>query len=82
MGYSTRSQGLPAFKSKMAARFWHVRIPQNNSAFLEIFTQFRDLPKAVKYSDVLLLHSCKIPTFLREDEVNAVVMMKTWNVVA
>ena len=74
MGYSTRSQGIAEFKSKIAARFLACSSSQKNLAFLEIFTHFRDLPKVGKYSeiifrsaelsqDILLLQSGKIPTF-------------------
>ena len=98
MGYSTRSQGLSEFKTKMAARFWLVQIPQKNSAFLGISIHFRDLPKAGKYSliifrsaelsqDILLLQSGKILTFVKRRMklilvLKAVVVVKTRNVVA
>ena len=41
--YITRSQGLAAFKSNMAARFWHVRIPRKNSAFLHDLEAYHEL---------------------------------------
>ena len=34
MGRCTRSQGLAAFRSNMAARFWQNQIPQKNLALL------------------------------------------------
>ena len=34
MGRCTRSQGLAAFRSSMAARFWQNQIPQKNLALL------------------------------------------------
>ena len=49
MGHRTHSQGLAAFKSNMAARFWHNQIPQKNLALLHDL----DLPQAEKYSDVI-----------------------------
>ena len=37
------AQCLPALKSNMAARFWHVRLPRNKSAFLHDLEAYHEL---------------------------------------
>lgn len=70
MGYSTRSQGLPAFKIQDGGSFLACSNSTKELAFLEIFTQCRDLPNAGKSSKIIGRSQCiVIPSYFATTEL-------------